>query len=217
MDKAWIIRIGLVFLILSFFIGFFWPILFTPTAEKQGVTPSPSVLPAFTASDNTTATVKKLENRMILFCKEGKEELFNRLKPEFEGIPGVERVIVGGTVFDVSLSANASNQSVGLVNTLFSVNCPTGFAYRRALELDFHSTVNFTPPAGFDPIVARLPSALCKQPNWSCLVLGSTQENDTISVVVTLTRKADGNEEGVVQQVPIETGNPPENRTANSS
>jgi len=201
LNKTWIIRAGLVFLILSFFIGFFWPVLFTPDGQnpQETATPAPSVFPAFTSSANATATVKKLDNRMILFCQGASEELSNGLKGELQAMPGVERVLTASGVFDVVLSANAS--SAASVAAVFTDACPTGIAYRRALELEFNSTVTFNPPAGFDPIVARLPSVLCKQANWNCLVFASTQENALISSVATLTRKQDGTEEGVIQEV----------------
>ncbi|MEM4254850.1 MAG: hypothetical protein QXR53_00775 [Candidatus Norongarragalinales archaeon] len=202
LNKTWFIRAGLVFLILSFFIGFFWPILFTPDSQQSpSVSPTPG-LPSFTSSDNTTATVKKLENRLIFFCQDAGQEQLAQIAAGLRAVEGVERVLSGSTVFDVSLSKNASSSSLSSLEQAFSSLCPSGSGFRRAAELDFASSVTFTPPQGFDPIVARLPSTLCRQPNWSCLVLLSTQENATISAIVTLTRAEDGSEQGVVQEVP---------------
>jgi len=201
LNKVWLIRGGLIFLILSFFVGFFWPVLFTPSAQgEQEPTPTPSAFPAFTSSANATVTVNKLDNRMLLFCQGASAELSQGLKAEFQAMYGVERVLMANGVFDVVLSANSS--SAANVAAAFAGACPSGTAYRRALELEFNSTVTFIPPAGFDPIVARVPLALCMQPNWNCLVFASTPENASASVVATLTRKQDGNEEGVVQEVP---------------
>ncbi len=209
MNKVWLIRSGLVFLILSFFIGFFWPVLFTPSEQgEEEPTPTPSAFPAFTSSANATVTVNKLDNRMLLFCQGASAELSQGLKTEIQAMDGVARVLAANGVFDVVLSENSS--SAASVAAAFAGACPSGTAFRRALEVEFNSTVTFTPPAGFDPIIARVPLALCRQPNWNCLVFASTPENTSASVVATLTRKADGNEEGVVQEVPGFNALPPE-------
>lgn len=218
LNKAWIIRIGLVFLILSFFIGFFWPIIFTPTPEEAGVSPTatPQLLPAFTASSNATARVVKLENRLILFCQGVEESSLQSLAQALKQMQGVERVLVGASVFDVFLSSNST--ALASVVELFSGACPAGNAFRKASELSFSSTVTLTPPQGFEPITTRLPPTLCKQPNWSCLVGAGTQENASISVVVTLNRlEDDGSEQGVVQEVAREENSTTSTLSQNSS
>lgn len=207
MNSQTITKIVLVFILLSFFLGFFWPVLFTPQNNTTGVSsPSPSPQPSsFTATTTAKARVVQLDTRMIFFCGNANATALQDFKTTLEARPNVERVLGVGGVYDVLFKKNATRDEYLGAYTLFTGACPQGYAFRRALQMEFPGSLTLTSnDTGVAPLVVRLPTQLCMQPNWNCFAFPSADENTTGTFMVGITHDETNpnGETGTIQQVP---------------
>lgn len=197
-------------MLLSFFLGFFWPILFTPQNGQNDASPSastPATGGAFNANAIAQGRVLELDNRMVLVCNGGNESVMQQFKQDLDSNPSLERVIgIPATgAFDLTLSKNASESEYASIASSFEAICPTGFANRRMLQVEFASAIvfNSTGDASAGAGSARLPPFICSQPNWNCFAFPSTKQNSTGSFRVSITRNAGASsaETGLMQQI----------------
>lgn len=208
MNSQTITKIVLVFIILSFFLGFFWPVLFTPQDNNGNgaSSPSPSAQPnSFTATTTAKARVVQLDLRMLFFCGNANQTALQDFKTVLQAQPHVERVLGVGGVYDVLFNKNATQDEYLGAYRLFVGACPQGYAFRRALQLEFNGSLTLTSnDTTVDPLVVRLPTQLCSQPNWNCFAFPSAEVNSTGTFLVGITHDATqpNGETGTIQQIP---------------
>ncbi len=211
MKKETVIKIVLVFMLLSFFLGFFWPVLFTPQAENGG-NPSPSAQAELSGAFNADAVaqglVLELDRRMVLACGNANATLMQEFKAGLDSNPRIERAIgIAATgAFDLLFSENSTASDYDRVASDFQALCPAGSAARRALQIEFPNAISFNSTdnsTGSTAGSARLPPYLCGQQNWNCLVSPETTENSTATFKIGITRTAggSGSEQGFMQEI----------------
>ncbi|MFH1056531.1 MAG: hypothetical protein V1717_01905 [Candidatus Micrarchaeota archaeon] len=198
MNRQKLFQYAIIFLILTFFLGFFWPVLYSP---KEEASPSASPTPAsFSANATATARVAKLGSKVVLYCQQKSQESLGSLKADLEKIAGVSRVLAGGSLFDVTFTQNATAEDFAAVETSASSYCNASLAFRKALQLEFSGPVSFN-YSGVEGVQStRLPFDLCSKQNWDCLVFSSTPENSTVGVSISLSNEG-GLEQGTVQEI----------------
>ncbi|HIH20490.1 TPA: hypothetical protein HA244_04445 [Candidatus Micrarchaeota archaeon] len=217
MDRVKLTRYGIIVIIAFFALEFFWPLLYSPTAQP---TPTPTVEPEIqNQALNATAVLKSKGNRMLLLCdtrpSESNGTSQQELKAQLQALPGVTRVIQSSSIYDVAFAPATQNSTATnttatpptaavesleiTIATVFYAACPSGIAYTRANELEFASALSLNTSQGPRPI--RLPASTCTQANWQCLIFPTMQENQTLNVLVEIKSDANG-EQGTIRQVP---------------
>jgi hypothetical protein len=176
MDKKKIVRYGTLALILFFAFEYLWPLLYAPAAQETA-SPSPSTIAVTGGGGNATARVASLENGIVLLCSNTQ---LDSLKSEVEQIPGVSRVIFGGSLLDVSFS---NDTAVPPMLAALNSSCKTqAMALRKAL-LDFPNGLYVNTTAGRQFVPA---SNLKSIPGK---VFASTTSNSTVKVCYLLDEK----------------------------
>jgi len=176
MDKKKIVRYGTILLILFFAFEYLWPLLYAPTAQETA-SPSPSTIAVTGGGGNASARVVSLQNGLVLACSNTQ---LDGLKAEIEGIPGVSRVLFGGSLLDVSFS---NESAVGQAVSALNASCnTTAVALRRAL-LEFPNGLRINTTIG--PTV--IPVSNLK--NIEGTVFALTPVNSTVTVCYTLDEK----------------------------
>ena len=172
MERAALIRYGTILLILFFAVGYLWPLLYAPSGQELGATPTPPVVTS--TSGNTTVFVASLSNRLVLLCS-GTQ--LDAVKPLIENVTGVDRVIFGGSILDVTMA----NESALLpVLGVFNASCPTQASALRGASFDFPKGLQINSSAGIQFVPS---SALKSVPGF---VFASTEANSTVKACFTL-------------------------------
>ena len=197
MEKHKIIRYGTIALILFFAFEYLWPLLYAPQAEATP-TPTPGAGNLNIESINATARVLKLAPRLVLLCNDANATA--QAKQKLSGIQGVERILQGNGILDVGFTQNASETAMLEASLAFYESCGGGIAFRKTTQLEFASAITVNDSLG-RPQTLRLPSTLCSQALWNCMVFATTGENSTVKTTVSIKQNAQGYEEGYVQQI----------------